>query len=355
MPFPRQSHPIAPKRGFTLIELLVVIAIIAVLVAILLPAVQQAREAARNSQCKANIKQIGIALHSYHETYGMFPPNFVGTSQNPNMLNDDNGFRLAPTYGLLPYLDQSALFNTINSQPNQGKRPWDGATWWDTDLSVLLCPSDQYQNRDRGKSNYVFCKGDRTTALEDNELERHRGFMAKFQGLRTADMLDGTSNTIALSECRHSLSYGGDNLEVYGQVVKNIAGIGTNALLCRNQVDPNNPGRFVAGADGDNLRGMRWADGRTAFSGFQTILPPNSASCTSTTGNEDTNNAIYSASSVHTGGVNVMMADGSIHFMSQNIDCGNLAATPPGADTQRSPYGVWGALGSRAGNDKVEF
>ncbi len=342
------------SRGFTLIELLVVIAIIAVLVAILLPAVQQAREAARNSQCKNNLKQLGIALHSYHETYGSFPPNFVGTSQNPAGANDDNSLRLGPTYGLLPYLDQVALFNTINSQPNQGKRPWDAAPWWDTDLAALICPSDTFQNRDRGKNNYVFCKGDRTTALEDNELERHRGFMAKWHDLKLRDIMDGASNTIAVSECRRSVAYGGDNLEVYGQVLKNLAGVGANPLLCRNAVEPGNPARFVAGSDGDNIRGMRWADGRTAFLGFQTILPPNSPSC-SQGGNEDTNNAVYSAASAHAGGVNALMADGSTQFISENIDTGNLSATPPGADSSKSPYGVWGAMGTRAASDKVEF
>src|SRR5689334_25410189 len=103
------------RRAFTLIELLVVIAIIAVLIALLLPAVQQAREAARRTQCKNNLKQIGLALHNYHDTFRLFPPGYVDRNGNPNLTPDND---LGPGWGwaafLLPYIDQSPLYSPIN-------------------------------------------------------------------------------------------------------------------------------------------------------------------------------------------------------------------------------------------------
>ena len=97
-----------PKRGFTLIELLVVIAIIAILIALLLPAVQQAREAARRSQCKNNLKQLGLALHNYHETFSVLPPAHIGRCTTPRLMA--TGLTM-----LLPYLDQAPLYNMYNS------------------------------------------------------------------------------------------------------------------------------------------------------------------------------------------------------------------------------------------------
>src|SRR5438552_8131033 len=101
------------RLGFTLIELLVVIAIIAVLIALLLPAVQQAREAARRSQCKNNLKQLGLALHNYHETYGVFPFECGGTGWTGS--GTGNWGRLSGTVVLLPFLDQTPLWNQIST------------------------------------------------------------------------------------------------------------------------------------------------------------------------------------------------------------------------------------------------
>src|SRR5579872_314988 len=103
------------RRAFTLIELLVVIAIIAILVAMLLPAVQQAREAARRSQCRNNLKQIGLALHNYHDALKVFPPGYIDKNANPNVTPDlDQG----PGWGwasfLLPQMDQVNVYNQIN-------------------------------------------------------------------------------------------------------------------------------------------------------------------------------------------------------------------------------------------------
>ena len=339
-----------PRRAFTLIELLVVIAIIAILIALLLPAVQQAREAARRSNCKNNLKQLGLALHNYHETFGSFPPGLTGTGHGTT----HNGVRLSAFFGLLPHFDQANLFNQITGEANQGTVPWGSTDYWNKDIPALLCPSDSaFQNRDRGKANYVFNKGDRTTELENREPERVRGLFGGTNVFRIRDITDGTSNTIAMSEIRMSPSYGGDNEEVYGQVRKSTANVHTNPSLCLATLASKE--RYVTGSDGDRLRGDRWADGRPAFTGFQTILPPNSPSCTNSSNSEDPNNAIYSAASAHTGGAHCLFADGAVHFVSENIDSGNSSATPPGRVTTPSPFGVWGALGTRNCSEVVSF
>ncbi|MFG0296665.1 MAG: DUF1559 domain-containing protein [Maioricimonas sp. JB045] len=337
------------RRGFTLIELLVVIAIIAILVALLLPAVQQAREAARRAQCKNNLKQLGLALHNYHDVYGVFTPGLTGTNQS----TDNNGGRLSANFGLLPYLDQTALFNQITAEVNQGKTPWTSTAWWDTHIPALQCPSDVHHKRDRGKTSYVYNHGDRATELEHREYERGRGLFHGWTPFGIRDVRDGTSSTIAMSETRRSESYGADGFEVAGRVQTEVTGVELNPSLCIATLDPNDRTRFATAAPNGYRRGDRWADGRPCFTGFQTILPPNSPSCVAGTNSEDPNNAIYSASSAHDGGVHALFADGAVRFISSNIDTGNVAATPPGREVTKSPFGVWGALGTRSCGETV--
>ena len=134
------------QRGFTLIELLVVIAIIAILIALLLPAVQQAREAARRSTCKNNLKQIGLAMHNYHETFGMFPPGYVEEILNTNGGHvADNEGHWAWNALLLPYLDQAPLFNQLNVGTVPVSTMLNNATVrgsMQKTLPVFRCPSD---------------------------------------------------------------------------------------------------------------------------------------------------------------------------------------------------------------------
>jgi prepilin-type N-terminal cleavage/methylation domain-containing protein/prepilin-type processing-associated H-X9-DG protein len=159
------------RKGFTLIELLVVIAIISVLVSLLLPAVQQAREAARRSQCRNNLKQMGIALHNYHDACRVFPPGYVDLNGNPNSTPDND---LGSGWGwatfLLPYMDQGPLYNQINF--NVGVGLGVNAQLSQVSLAAFQCPSDGLQDpfpvydSSFGKpittvahSNYVGCNG----------------------------------------------------------------------------------------------------------------------------------------------------------------------------------------------------
>jgi prepilin-type N-terminal cleavage/methylation domain-containing protein/prepilin-type processing-associated H-X9-DG protein len=159
------------RRGFTLIELLVVIAIIAILVALLLPAVQQAREAARRAQCKNNLKQIGIALHNYHDSHRVFPPGYVDLNGNPNSTPDND---LGPGWGwatfLLPGMDQGNAYDQINF--NLGVGLGTNAIVSQTALPMFQCPTDGLQDAfpvydssfttpitTVAHSNYVGCNG----------------------------------------------------------------------------------------------------------------------------------------------------------------------------------------------------
>ena len=174
-----------PRRfrssGFTLIELLVVIAIIGVLVALLLPAVQQAREAARRVQCRNGLKQLGLALHNYHDAFNCFPYGRGGTGHPDGLTSDpltNNYTRASGFILLLPYLDQGPLWNTITStqtygsitfQPG-GPRPIGATTTspafeyppFMATIPALICPSSDAitTNKYGGQTNFAFCWGD---------------------------------------------------------------------------------------------------------------------------------------------------------------------------------------------------
>jgi prepilin-type N-terminal cleavage/methylation domain-containing protein/prepilin-type processing-associated H-X9-DG protein len=360
------------RLGFTLIELLVVIAIIAVLVALLLPAVQQAREAARRSQCKNNLKQLGLALHNYHETYGIFPFGSGGTNAGPN----NNANRLSGAVVLLPFLDQTPLWNVISAPmnagfmgaakayPAMGAEPWnwDNPVYppWTVNIPIFRCPSDKYSGPGGapwGKTNYAFCIGDTSTSINAQSpfqwgSPEPRGMFYAMSRLGFQDCRDGSSNTIAMGE----MALSQDNTTIYGNVARSVGGL-TTPLNCMNQANGKlytNPGNT-----GD-WRGYDWADGATSHSWFQTILPPNSPSCGASTWDDD--NGIFSASSRHPGGVHVLMCDGAVRFISESISAGNASATDPaagrggGSVPGASPYGIWGALGTRnAGEIIGEF
>jgi prepilin-type N-terminal cleavage/methylation domain-containing protein len=346
-----------PKSGFTLIELLVVIAIIAVLIALLLPAVQQAREAARRTQCKNNLKQFGLALHNYHDTHNTFPA-FTG----------GEAFRESGVVNLLAFLDQDGLAKEVDALP-AGNRPWSNNAPWTRRISFMACPSDT-GNADpvnvgntRGKRNYVFCAGD-SEAGNDFGCNRpldSRGMFAHVKCIRFQDVTDGTSNTIAMSE-------------VIAPISTNGPGIVANTLLPANSISPaactalwNAATKtYPNGAhNSDAMRGYRWGDGASIYSTFSTSVPPNSSSCFTRNSRSNGGFGIFNAGSGHTGGVQVLLADGAVRFVSDSIHTGNqgavlpvsgfqsctIALTPPA--TGESPYGIWGALGTRAGGEVV--
>ncbi|WP_437188229.1 DUF1559 domain-containing protein [Planctomicrobium sp. SH668] len=340
------------KSGFTLIELLVVIAIIAVLIALLLPAVQQAREAARRTQCKNHLKQFGLAIHNYHDVYLVFPPVGFANRVNWNVM-------------ILPYLEQSAVTNLINTggtaaavngttvYGNQPADAWDSNYRpWTTSMSFRSCPSDPFGGQGpsdtwfTGSSSYRASIGDSAVDYQRNDYARlYRGaFM--YGGVRGMKAItDGTSNSLLLGE--KAICGPGDTKNAKTAVFMNA----DTPAACLASVDPNNRKRFPDSAHTEQYLGRRWNDGSWYYSAFTTMSAPNTPSCMGW-GTNELNAGIYPLSSHHTGGAQVAMVDGSVRFISDSINSGNAGHTIYNT-SGLSPFGVIGALGSVSGSEVV--
>ena len=357
-------------RGFTLVELLVVIAIIGILIALLLPAVQAAREAARRSQCVNNMKQIGVALHNYHDTFKVFPAAVTGTTCpwgtashfGCNYAYMTLWVSLCPYYEQGPIWDQFVAGGTFNGQyyPPYGPYAYSGTGRafppLMQQLPGLLCPSDgpahTRQNSTQGYTNYHASYGDKITGNFTDQTPRGVFGRIRHQGM--ADILDGSSNTLAVSE---SIVGVNDARAVKGGMAaggaSGVTGMPNNPMLCYTRVDPNDSSRLTGSVWG--YRGRFWAEGHGHVAGVTTVIPPNGPSCAC---GESTwcYWGIFPPNSHHPGGVNGLYTDGSVHFISETIDTGNLSAQEPEKSGQKkSPYGVWGALGSRDGTETTSY
>jgi len=329
---------------------------------LLLPAVQQAREAARRTQCKNNLHNLGLALHNYHDVYGLFVFGKGGTG----WYADDTGNwgRLSGLVPLLPYVDQAPLYNQIANgglpganccgglfQP-MGPEPWStNFPPWLQQIPVLVCPSDGTVRQDWGAgrspiatTNYGFSNGDSIVASQNSN--ETRGMFAHSYCYGVRDATDGSSNTLLMAE----LVRAQDALSVLGGTAI-VANTNTNPSLCLAVLDPNNRNRFIAGTDTRGWSGDRYCDSNVSMTGFNTVLPPNGPRCSNDTW--DGRWGIYSSQSRHEGGVHVLLGDGSARFVSENIDSGNKQAPDPGTSGLQSPYGVWGALGSRSNGEVI--
>lgn len=361
------------RSGFTLVELLVVIAIIGILVGLLLPAVQAAREAARRMQCSNSVKQLSLALHNYETTYKRLPARKSGTNSpfSGSNRNTSNGGRLSGFIALLPYVEQSPMFDAVQAGDPTGTvtkttvaggpviAPGGPAAWgnwsvWNVSPGFLTCPSDGtvFNAPTRTQVNsYAFSVGDDVTSIRDSRVVR--GLFPSTVGVKLAEITDGTSNTVAFSE-RLRADFGrttvtARQIEVGVGVATGVAGMASAPRLCLTQASG---AYFNAGTIVKGRFGSWWTDGQAERVAFNTVLPPNSPGCTDDSDpNADSINVALPATSRHTGGVNVGMADGSVRFLSQSIDTGNTSVAQP--DNGSSLYGVWGALGSKSGGDTV--
>ncbi len=321
-----------PRLAFTLIELLVVIAIIAILIALLLPAVQQAREAARRSQCKNNLKQIGIGLHNYHDAFTVFPFGKGGS------------YAGCPVYArwsqhamILPYIDQAPLYNTLNFNFPPETPGMAGAVAFMPAFSnangensvssrayvpVFLCPSDLGpaagwggQNNYAGNQGGWLCdRSDVPGAANDNGPgEVQSGIFYFLSHVRTADVLDGLSQTAFFSE--HIRGQGTPDPVSDLFVMPHQTSLANTLATCRG-INP------ATGTPLTSKWGFSWVMGENCCTQYNHVDVPNSRSCAGTGfPGTMTNMAMQvSASSRHTGGVHVMMGDGSVNFASSSID-----------------------------------
>ena len=309
-------------RGFTLIELLVVIAIIAILIALLLPAVQQAREAARRSQCKNNLKQLGIALHSYESSHSCLPMGRVGF---PKVFSAHAQ--------LLPYIDAANLrriidFNTAPTFCNPCATMMPNDLTARTRVQLFLCPSDvgQVPGSVFAALNYPACVGSGTAASAS--IKTGDGVMYSGSAIRFGDIKDGLSSTVAFSEStlgpgnKPSSQAGGPAILPSGEVLELTGATVTTDASCVSS----------GTAIWSGLRGDKWMNGHFGDTLFSNYYPPNSKQ--SDCGNASHNYAQTAARSWHPGGVHVGLCDGSVRFVSNNI----FQAT-------------WRGLGSRAGKE----
>ena len=358
------------RPAFTLVELLVVIAIIGILVGLLLPAVQAAREAARRMQCSNNLKQLSLAEHNHADAYKKFSP----ASHDPrwkSALNSGQAWeRLSYLTTLLPFIEQNPLYNQIQPYALAGGRPWTRDTRsgniqspYVQNVPAFRCPSDgvQINPGDAKPTNYSCNRGD--IYLNSGDWEWRGVFSNGEWGQADfGKMKDGTSNTIMLAEVVIGRQNGVplQDTILEGTARNSIGPVGGafTPSLCLAQRGPNGTliGPSLQNSWGDTGwgKGRRWGDSLNAFTGFFTILPPNGPTCSN--GNAESN-AMPTTSSYHTGGVNAALCDGSVRFISENIDTGDLSITfpqPPGnTRTYQGPsfWGVWGALGSMNGKE----
>ncbi len=363
------------RRGFTLIELLVVIAIIAVLIALLLPAVQAAREAARRAQCTNNLKQIGLGMHNYHSAIGCFP---LGVSRY-GLITSYNWDAWSGHAMMLSQLAQTAMYNAINfSLGNNAPNSYGyytNSTVTGQRVSVFLCPSDPNagtvsvlrtaDNRnDMLDLSYLGSAG--TTTMSPNNTaptnlwatQGSTGLFWWYLSYRIANITDGPSNTVAFSEGLVS-KIGGSNAGLVDNAAlpTNYGGTSTTGIVAASgaaqQYDANqNPAAVIAGLPGctiaiqsrkglNNFRGIFWEVGSLGMTMFNTIAPPNSTvyqwgDCRYTGGGYPNDATFANANSNHPGGCNVLMADGSVHFIKSSIN----------------QY-TWWSLGTRANGEVI--
>ena len=316
------------RRGFTLIELLVVIAIIAVLVAILLPAVQQARESARRSQCKNNLKQIGLALHNYHGSYAAFPPAIC--------LPSDDGAWSAQVR-LLPYLEQGTLYKQINFQQHYSSQP----NVIRVRVATYLCPSEinDHQSIEDGLQqypiNYGVNEGSWLVYDPNRPTQPNNGAFGPNTRISTAGFTDGTSSTLMMSE-----------VKAFQPIVKL-----SPVPSVSPPTSPVTIGSLGGSGDFDPENGhTEWVEGRVHQTGFTTTFGPNTFVPYATGGvtydldytaaeEGESSSPTYAAitsRSHHSGMVHSLFGDGSVKGVSNNI---NLT--------------IWRALGTRGGRESV--
>jgi prepilin-type N-terminal cleavage/methylation domain-containing protein/prepilin-type processing-associated H-X9-DG protein len=322
------------RRGFTLIELLVVIAIIAVLIALLLPAVQAAREAARRAQCVNNMKQIGLAMHNYHQTNDSFSAGACSAQGNGCCSwQSFSGLAL-----MLPFIEGRSIYGAINFNWNScGNSPDQNSTARFQVINSFLCPSDgNAKGTDGNNGRLNSYLGSMGTTAQNGYNGTSTGVYAFNNTYGLRDITDGSSNTIAFAE-KLTGTPGQNTGAGYGYRGNGVNGTGVSQSVFDATLNPTVIASDLAQCQSAwlaltlgsnnliNNEGQWWMVGDTSYSLFNTIVPPNNTvysfgSCRNgCSGCSPDGSEFVNASSNHAGGCNILMADGSVRFLKSTV------------------------------------
>jgi len=374
------------------------------LIALLLPAVQAAREAARRMQCANHHKQLALALHNYHDVHNRFPAGqmlVLTKSASGTVLTESanpGSAMWGPRAVLFPYVEQSAAWDGIMGLEGNwvGHEPWTDASRFMQGLfSTYICPSDpearapgNYRHTTSvpvryrtSRASMRFSVGDGmwnitegpTQGSATNPKTHMRGMFYRLHFKTFGDITDGSSNTVGISEVLNSSQDGTDSAAIggaYDRVKGGVSQVGT--MYGGNASTPLNADNCLLqgyhATDRTRVRtpnavwgGQLFGSGRPFDSAFSTVLAPNSVACSHSISTDPW--GIIPPSSNHTGGVNVALMDGSGRFISDSINtitAGRENANQGGtgaasANSGRSNFGVWGALGTPSAGESVSL
>lgn len=309
------------RRGISLIEVLVVLVVIAILIALLLPGVQSSRETARRLQCHANLKQIGLAIHAYEASHRRIPAS------------ETMGFGWQAL--ILPEIDQGPLFQSIDFSTGYNQKHPAGRVV----IPLYLCPSESTPSTTiplTARTSYAANGG---TGLLDRgyngvfePAHTYPDFRWQARSVRFADITDGMTHTAMTSEFQMG-NKSSELLRVTWNLISSYDTVAELSNACCNETPRLNA---IGGPFGDPwAHGFAWLSGDPGNSVYNHAMPPFQPSCYNGTG---VPTGVYTAASTHPGGVNLLLADGSVHFVASHIDAG-----------------IWRSLGSRNGNEADQF